>query len=172
MIPDSSNSSLRSLSRTGWVSMPSRSSRSSVSVNRAPRGTASLRPEASSDSDTAALLRPQRDVEPLDVEGEADSRQRPAEVTEQIVVAPAAAHGHPVGRVVDLEDGAGVVAEAVDQPEVEDDPLRGARAEQAEQRAHTRPGLLQRPIQAIEHVRTAAHARHAEQQLGIAVTEG
>src|ERR1700689_3538370 len=126
MIPSSSNSSLRSFSRTGRVSIPSRSSRSSLSLNSAPRGTARRNPAAASDSDTRALLGAQGDVDALDVECEADGGQRSAEVPEQIVVAPAGAQRHAVGGVIHLEDLTGVVAEVVKQAEVEDDALRGA----------------------------------------------
>ena len=102
--------------------MPRRSSRSSVSSNSDPRGTAIRNSLMAGASSAATFLAGQRDVQPLDVQREADGGQRSAELTQQLVVASADPDGIAVGRVVDLEHRAGVVAEAADQAEVEDDP--------------------------------------------------
>src|SRR4029077_13472757 len=121
------NRSLRLFSRAGRVSIPRRWSRSSVSVKRAPRGTAIRSRSVRGESGTSALLGGHRYVDALDVEREADGRQRPPEAGKQLVVAPAAAQRHAVGRVVHLENRAGVVVETVNQPEVEDHARRDAR---------------------------------------------
>src|SRR5450755_3769376 len=123
-MPACSNSSLRSLTRTSAVSRPSRSSRSRVSPNRAPRGTAMRSSGIPGPGST--LLAGQRDMESFDVEREPDRGQGQPESPQQLVVATAAADRHPMGWVVDLKHRAGVVTEAPDQAEVEDDPLRRA----------------------------------------------
>src|SRR4051812_30900773 len=114
-MPASGKSSLRSLARTSAVSTPSWSRTSSVSFNRAPRGTAIVSPASAS---TEPLLLELRRVDALDVERQAGRGQRPAEAPAQVVVAPAAADRVADGRVVDLEDGAGVVAQVAHQAEV------------------------------------------------------
>src|SRR5579884_3806484 len=117
-IPACSNSSLRSLERTSAVSNPRRSSRSSVSANRLPRGTA-IR---SSDMAATALLTGEGDVQALHAQGEPHGGQGPPELGQELVVAASAPDGNPQRRVIDLEHGAGVVAQAAHQPQVEDDP--------------------------------------------------
>ena len=57
-----------------------------------------------------ALLGGQRLMQLLDLEREANGRQLPPELAEQMVVASAAADRHADRRVVDLEHRAGVVA--------------------------------------------------------------
>src|SRR5436190_23584190 len=133
-IPSSSNSSLRSLERTSLVSRPRRSRRSSVSANRAPRGTAIRRSligilGSSGFSEPSHLPR-ERDVQSFHAEREADCWQRAAEAREQLVVSPAGADRYSIGGVVDLKDSPRVVTQAPHQPQVEDDPLRHFRRQQ------------------------------------------
>src|ERR687898_3508353 len=139
--PTSSKSSLRSFARTSRVSTPSASSRSRVSRNIAPRGTASfkpLRPDPPIIVDASSLravirggeapresvdpasgrsqplpapLADQRDVQPLDVERPARGGEGAAVAAEQVVVAAAAAQRGPERGVVDLEHPARVVRE-------------------------------------------------------------
>src|SRR5215207_6414286 len=129
-MPTSANSRRRSFVRTSDVSIPRPSSRSSVPSKRAPRGTAIVSrslirappriirapPRGSSER----LLRGLREVHALYVEREPAGGQVAAEAADQLVVAPPAAQGKAHRRVVDLEHGAGVVAELTHQPEVED----------------------------------------------------
>src|SRR3954451_13092710 len=100
-MPDSGNSSFRSLARTSAVSIPSESRQSSVSRISAPRGTAMV--------SSAMSLPHQRHVHALDFEAPADCRQRAPDAPEQVFVAAAAPERDAEGRVVDLEDRAGVV---------------------------------------------------------------
>src|SRR5215207_11389299 len=114
--PTSSKSSLRSLARTSAVWTPRRSSRSRVSPNRAPRGTAivsTASPRAGA-RPRFGIARPglgEGDVQALDVQRPADGRQLAPEAPDQLVVAPATAQRPTERRVVDLEDRPGVVAE-------------------------------------------------------------
>src|SRR5689334_24944094 len=59
------------------------------------------------------------DVDALQVKSEASRRQVGTEALEQAVVAAAAAEHVPERRIVDLEDGAAVVAEVAQQAEVD-----------------------------------------------------
>src|SRR5215208_2654101 len=154
MRPASSNSSLRSFDRTSAVLTPRRSSSSSVSRISAPRGTASLSP--------SRLTNP-RDVESLDVQRPAARGQVAAEAAQEVVVAAAAADRGAERRVVDLEDRARVVAERVDQPQIEDHAL-GRRG--LEPVIHGPE--LSRLGHPVEHLGAPAQLWHA-QQLVVAV---
>src|SRR6478736_4714860 len=145
-MPTSSNSSRRSLARTGAVSIPIASSTSSVPWNSAPRGTAIVRAGISPPR-RPIRRRPcdvafrERRVQLVDAEREPDRRQWPAEATEQVVVAPAAADRRSQRGIEDIEDGAGVIAEAAGQAEVEDDPLGDAGIELLQQPAQPGYGI-------------------------------
>ena len=105
--------------------MPSSASR--VGSKSAPRGSASLSgppPRVRTAPSTVgrhqpssadALLLGLGEVHPLQVEAEAGGRHLAPEAAEQVVVAAAAAEDVAEGRVVDLEDRAGVVAEVAQQ---------------------------------------------------------
>src|SRR2546423_14918847 len=121
-IPASANSNFRSLDRTSAVSIPNRSSRSRAPSNNAPRGTAIVKPGVMADSralpaascqlptpeSLQPLLGSLRQVDPLHIQADATSRQRPPKAADQIVVAAPAPEREADGRVVQLEHGAGV----------------------------------------------------------------
>jgi hypothetical protein len=106
-------------------------------------------------------------VHPLDIEREADRRQRAAKGAQQLVVAAAAAQRNAVGGVVDLKQGPGVVAEAAHEAEVEDDPLRRRDRQQAVNLAHPAQRVVQRALQALEDLGAAAGVRQAQQEVGL-----
>ncbi len=54
-----------------------------------------------------------------------------------------------MGRVIDLEDGAGVVAEAPDQAEIEDDALGDPRLSRPSSVRMPLPRLLERPAELV-----------------------
>ena len=122
--------------RSGAVSTPAASSRSSVSMNSAPRGTASVSlPSGRARSPLTAIGHhrpPSRDAStppPSGLRGRAPDRGRAgrgqvdAEGGEEAVVAAAAAEHMAERRVVDLEDRPVVIAEVAQQAEVDLDPL-------------------------------------------------
>ena len=144
--------------------------------NSAPRGTAIVSPlvltalrrdRASSPARRAALLAGEREVQPVDAQREADRGQRAPEAAEQLVVAAAAADRRAERRVVDLEDGARVVADGAHEAEVEDHAggdlsARAARGRGACPATASATGAGA----SCEHLWAAAPLRHLEQQLG------
>src|SRR5215203_772421 len=109
--------------------MPAAWSASRVCTNSAPRGTATFngpstlaRPIPATSTVISSLrgfLLHLRDVDALQVQGEARRRQIEAEPLQEVVVASATAQHVAQGRVVDLEDGAAVVAQIAKQAEVD-----------------------------------------------------
>src|SRR5205085_9027209 len=75
------------------------------------------------------------------------------------------------GGVVDLEDGAGVVAQAAREAEIEDHALGGRRREQVAHAPDPRDGVRDRPWGRVEHVRSAPHLWHAQQQVDRVVAQ-
>ncbi len=153
--PMSSNSSLRSLERSSSVSRPSAGEQVDGALEQRAAGNGDReavdgahrtaparhrrrelrgrRRRAREQGAGAALLAGERDVQAVDAEREADRGQAAAEAAEQLVVASAAADRGAEGGVVDLEHGAGVVADVAHEAEVEDHaarrrPARAARA--------------------------------------------
>ena len=105
-------------------------------------------------------------------EREADRRQRPPEARQEIVVAPAAADRHAVGRVVDLEDGTGVVAEAADETEVEDHALGDRVGASSECTARIpAPASCSGPVACSSTSGPPRMRGTAQQQLGVGVAE-
>ena len=159
--PTSSNSSLRSFVRTSPVRSPSRSSQSSVSSNSAPRGTAMTRPVGSR-SPPQALLGGQRLVQLLDLEREADGRQLPPELAQQMVVASSAPdrHADAPGHRPRTRRRCSSPARARG---------RGRRSPARRRRRRAARGLARSPgdgvgdrsRRAVQHVRPAAQLRHA-----------
>src|ERR687898_216774 len=123
------NTSERELPRSPEVSSPVRSSASSVSPQRAPRGSASFREPDSRGrvaSTTRGVIRaPSSDASLLGCACGVRSHQALllGLGLEQTVVASPAADDVAQSGVVDLEDRARVVAEVAKQAEVEPDPL-------------------------------------------------
>src|SRR6478672_2509255 len=162
--PTSPKSSLRSLERTSDVSMSSQSSRSSVSDNRAPRGTAMVR-------SGMAVARGQRLVEVVDAQCEADRGQRAAEAPEQVVVAAAAAERRAEPRVVHLEHRARVVAEVAREAEIDDEPPRDLGRETLVEAQQAVGRVADRVADLLEHLGAAAQARDAQQQARVRVVD-
>src|SRR6185312_3293712 len=160
MIPTSSNRSLRSFSRTSRVSMPSRSRRSRLSRNNAPRGTAMRNSLTGGPSGpllgAAAFLAGEGDMHALDVQREANGRQRAPEGAQQLVVAAATAQRDAVGGVIDLKQRAGVVPQAPHQAQVEDDAVGHLWGQEAVDLAHAAQRVVQRALQPLQHLGSAA----------------
>ena len=107
----------------------------------------------------------------LDVEREPDRGQRPAERPEQLVIPTAGADRHPVGGIVDLEHGAGVIAEAAHQAEIEDHPRRHLRRQQRVNVSHPTERIVHPAGESVEHLRSTAGTRQSQQQLGVRAGE-
>ena len=115
-------------------------------------------------------------MQPLQVEREARSRERSPEPPHQLVVAPAAAEHVPERGIVDLEDGARVVAEVPEQAQVDADPLGDAASrERFVGGGKALGGPLHRPATqlagAIQRLRTAAEVREPQQRFPLAVAD-
>ena len=67
-------------------------------------------------------------MDPVEIQGEAGGGEVEPEALHQAVVAAAATEHVAERRVVDLEDGAAVIAEVAQQAEVDLDPLGGPAA--------------------------------------------
>jgi hypothetical protein len=115
-------------------------------------------------------------VHALQVESESRRGQIDAEALQQPVVATATAEHVPERRVVDLEDGAAVVAEVAQQPEVDLDPLGDATCLQRfEGLADAGGGALDRgaPLRArlVEHLFPATQLRERHAGGGLLVAD-
>ena len=105
-------------------------------------------------------------MEAVHAEGEADGGKAAAEAAEQLVVAAAAADGGTEGGVVDVEHGAGVVADVAHQAEVEDQPRGDLGLEQLVQAAQPGDGRLGLVGGVGEHLGAATALGDLRQQLG------
>ena len=105
-------------------------------------------------------------MQPVHPEREADGGEAAPEAAEQLVVAPAAADRGAEGGVVDVEHGAGVVADVAHQAEVEDQPRGDLGLEQLVQAAQPGDGRLGLLGGVGEDLGAAAALGDLDQQLG------
>ena len=104
-------------------------------------------------------------MQAVNAEGEADGRQSASEASEEVVVAASAADRRAQRGVVDLEYGAGVVADVAQQSEVEDHALCDGWLEQLVHEPHAGHRLHGWRRGLGEQLWAAAPLRDLEQQL-------